>query len=141
MALTRLAAHFWGERGPAEWKIVFEDYADDLAEFPPDIIGEGLAQYRRGAKWWPKVSELLELMKPKLAERRLQLARLTVLAGQPPTVDRSADRQAMRDRLGDAYDAWNAIPWQQKYAGTPEDFRTGWTAASDKAAFCEGWGR
>jgi hypothetical protein len=76
MLLTRLAAHFWNDRGETQWKIVFEDYASDLAEMPLDILAEGIRRYRKAAKFWPKVSELLEHMTPLLAKRKLQLARL-----------------------------------------------------------------
>lgn len=143
ITLTRLAAHFWGDRGPAEWKIVFEDYADDLAEFPPDIIGDGIVQYRRQAKWWPKVSELIELMRPKLLERRMQLARLKVLEKIKPAdeTDREAGRRKLHEKLGAAHDDYVNIPWQRRYSGTLEEFLKGWNLAFDKAAFCESWGQ
>lgn len=139
MALTRLAAHFWSERGPSEWKIVFEDYADDLKIFPADIIGASIATYRRQAKWWPKVSELLEIAKPMLAKRQTQLARIQKIMGQKP-VDRQTDREEWKRRLGEAHDDFMLIPWDRRYNGTPEDFLAGWTVAPDKRAFCDSWG-
>jgi hypothetical protein len=80
--LARLARHFRTQRAEFEWASLYRDYADDLAEMPPDILAEGIAAYRRRGKSWPKVAELLEIMRPALAARRLQLRRLHILAAQ-----------------------------------------------------------
>jgi hypothetical protein len=83
--LARLARHFRTQRSEPEWASLYRDYADDLAGIPPDILREGIVAYRRRGKWWPKVAELLEIMRPALAARRLQLRRLHILAAQTPT--------------------------------------------------------
>jgi hypothetical protein len=141
MALTRLAAHFWNDRGEAQWKIVFEDYADDLADYPADVIGAGIREYRQAAKWWPKSAELIELMRPKLLKRQLQLAQLRKLLEAKPETDREAERERLKNTLGPAWADWWNVPVLRRYTGTPEDFAAGWNAATDKAAFCESWGQ
>lgn len=76
MLLTRLAAHYWNERGEAQWDIVFDDYSEDLSALPADVLAEAIARYRRKGKFWPKVAELLAEGRPLLDKRRTQYRRL-----------------------------------------------------------------
>lgn len=85
IALTRLAAHFWNDRPANQWKIVFEDYADDLGKIPADIVGEAITVYRTRGKFWPKVSELLEIAYPILLRRQRSLTRIRKLCDVKPT--------------------------------------------------------
>lgn len=103
--LTRLAAHFWdGHRDEQHWRIVFEDYADDLAAMPADIIQQGAVEFRRAGKWWPKSAELLEIMRPLLARRERDIRRLERLAadrsnGGPEEID-IEERKRVGEKLG-----------------------------------------
>lgn len=82
--ITRLAAHFpVSDRSEAQWRIVIEDYAEDLAEYPSDILRAAVTQYRREGKWWPKVSEIRALADPELGRRQSMRHRLRVLAATP----------------------------------------------------------
>jgi len=83
IALTRLAAHYWGDRTEIQWKIIFEDYARDLERFPADIVGEAIGRYRRRGKFWPKVSELIEICEPLASRRARTLMRLRAVCNVP----------------------------------------------------------
>lgn len=56
----RLAAHDTRERPASEWRMVFEDFAEDLAEFSGAHVRQAVTEHRRTNKWFPKVSELRE---------------------------------------------------------------------------------
>lgn len=95
MLLTRLAAHFWSERGEAQWRIVFEDYAEDLAGYPFDIVYDGIQLYRKKGKWWPKVAELVSEIEPLWAQRQVQRQRLAQIAGSKAEDAQETDNPAM----------------------------------------------
>ena len=63
-----------------QWKLIFDDYQTDLAEFPLDILEETAVEWRRSKPWWPHVSDLLAIAKPKVDERRAMLARAKDIA-------------------------------------------------------------
>lgn len=58
--LARLAAHDPRDRSATEWKMIFEDYAEDLGEFSEAHLRQAISEHRRTNKWFPKVSELRE---------------------------------------------------------------------------------
>ena len=104
--LTRLKVHATKapEKSEAEWRLIFRDYARDLAEFPADIIHDGCETYRKTTPWWPHVSDLLALMEPKLAERRDMLARAEKLAaGGPEKPSRYVAGPEERKRIADGF--------------------------------------
>lgn len=90
IALHRLAAHFWSERGKSEWKIVVEDYTRLLGDIPADILAAAVDRYLCSKVYWPKVAELRELAAPAWSKRLLararleQLGRVPVAAPRPP---------------------------------------------------------
>lgn len=72
--LTRLSVHFWQPDRPVEHvQSLIEDYVQDLAHLPSDVLQTAVATWRRTGQWWPKVSELLALAEPMLKERREDL--------------------------------------------------------------------
>ena len=92
IALARLAAHFWNDRNEVQWKIMFEDYARDFQDIPADILGESLTLYRKRGKFWPKVSEILEIANPMVLKRKRILARLRKLCDVKPDGGDSRNR-------------------------------------------------
>jgi hypothetical protein len=78
--LGRLAIHFPPpDRPPEHHEIAFEDYAEDLGEYPAAVLGEVTRNWRRTEKWWPKVCELREKCDALLFRYRKQLTRLRFL--------------------------------------------------------------
>lgn len=63
-----------------QWKLIFADYQTDLAEYPLDILEATAIEWRRSKPWWPHISDLLAIAKPKLDERRAMLARADDIA-------------------------------------------------------------
>ena len=147
---TKLARVLLGSypKEPHEPEIYTRAVVSVLAEQPPDIARQAVDRVTRELRFLPTRADICSAIKKikteiqqresvnaQESERRSRHSRWEM-----EEQERAADRQAMRDCLGEAYDAWNAIPWQRRYKGSPEDFRAGWTAAEDKAAFCESWG-
>lgn len=65
--LARLSLHYWRpDYTPEQAKLLFEDYLHDLADFTPTQIERACMDYRRkpGSEFFPKVSQLLEILKP-----------------------------------------------------------------------------
>lgn len=56
--LARLANHRAKEKSQQEWKMLFEDYAEDLAEFSTAHVQEAVVEHRRNSNWFPTVAEL-----------------------------------------------------------------------------------
>ncbi len=78
--LAQLSLHFWHpDRPKGQARALVRDYVEDLAEYPIDILEEGIRQYRRRGKWFPKVAELREIMETMLEARRFDLLRLRKL--------------------------------------------------------------
>ena len=78
--LAQLSLHFWHpDRPKGHTQALLRDYIEDLAEYPADILEEGIRQYRRRGKWFPKIAELREIMEPMLEARRNDLWRLRKL--------------------------------------------------------------
>lgn len=72
--LSKLAMHFWQADRPQEhYREIVADYLE-LLDYPLDIIAEGCkAWHRVGKPFFPKISELRDLMDPMFG-RRVQLA-------------------------------------------------------------------
>lgn len=56
--LARLANHYTTERSKDEWRMLFEDYCEDLGEFSDAHVIEAIKDHRRTNKWFPKIEEL-----------------------------------------------------------------------------------
>lgn len=75
--LNKLALHYWqADRPASHFKSLVADYLLDLAHVPPDILEAGVAEYRRTAEWFPKVSQLLAIMNPMVEQRKRETERL-----------------------------------------------------------------
>lgn len=78
--LAQLSLHFWHpDRPKGHTQALLRDYAEDLAEYPADIFEEGIRQYRRKGEWYPKISQLREIMEPMVEARRSDYRRLQKL--------------------------------------------------------------
>ena len=72
--LTRLSVHFYQQDRPIEQiAALIEDYAEDLSIYPADIVAEACKQWRWTGKWWPKISELVEIAAPLHLARRQRM--------------------------------------------------------------------
>jgi len=109
--MARLAAHFPMTRSEAEWKMLFEDYCEDLAEIPPDILVEAIRAYRRKGKFFPKVAELLEEAAPLLSKRRAYVRRMEKLMRLPTPEEKAAAEEAENER--------REAEWREKVRTTP----------------------
>ena len=79
LALTRLANHFPRERDPAQWRMLLEDYLRDLEGFSAADIHEAIVDHRRAKRFFPTVSELIELAQMHRTEREFGLKRVRQL--------------------------------------------------------------
>jgi len=83
------------------WKIIVEDFIDDLARYPIDIITEAAVKWRRTNKFFPTISEIIELCGPEYQKRMRTGRRLAILenidANPAPNGDVTAEwmRQVM----------------------------------------------
>ena len=50
-------------------------YADDLTEYPADVLSEACVQWRRTQRFWPTISELIEIMEPRMRQHRRWMLR------------------------------------------------------------------
>ena len=79
--LARLAAHRKTDRSPQEWQMLFEDFAEDLAEFSDAHVQEAITQHRRTCKFFPTPAELRAICLEMVARDRYRLRRCGVLLG------------------------------------------------------------
>lgn len=57
--LVNLALHYpQAGRTPAQLQILAEDWAEDLAEFSPDVVEKAVKQYRRESAYFPTVADI-----------------------------------------------------------------------------------
>lgn len=56
--LTRLVVHYPREKSADQWRMQFEDLADDLAQFSAAHVNETADQHRRSKFFYPKSVEL-----------------------------------------------------------------------------------
>lgn len=59
--LARLANAIGGDRSAESWKMMFDDYAEDLNGISEAHLREIVAKHRRSSNWFPKPAELVEL--------------------------------------------------------------------------------
>ena len=48
-------------------------YAQDLVEYPPDVLTRACLEWRKAEKFWPTIAELIALMQPRVKHRREML--------------------------------------------------------------------
>ena len=103
--MARLSPHFWQpNRPPGELQSVMRDYVVELQRFPPDLIAGACWEWRRIGKWFPKLSELLEIIEPEHAERVRDMKTLEerLKPRVAPTTDAEAiDPDAAREILAE----------------------------------------
>lgn len=77
------------------WQMHLNDFVSDLSDVPENVIADACRVWRRRKKFWPVISEFLELVRPELARRRQTLRRLQVLdrVASDPAPDRTATRE------------------------------------------------
>lgn len=77
MALERLATHHpQPDRDEIGWKMWAEDWVEDLAGVPEDVLLAACADWRKKPKpFMPKAGELIQFMNPILIYRRQMLER------------------------------------------------------------------
>ena len=57
--LVNLALHYpQAGRTPAQLQILAEDWAEDLAEFSPDVVERAVKRYRRESAYFPTVADI-----------------------------------------------------------------------------------
>lgn len=56
-----------------EPKPMLKLYAEDLVEYPPDVLTQACIEWRRTQKFWPTIAELIALMEPRRRHRREML--------------------------------------------------------------------
>jgi hypothetical protein len=70
--LARLANAIGGDRPTESWKMMFDDYAEDLEGISEAHLREIVSMHRRESNWFPKPAELIarwDLMKYREAEK------------------------------------------------------------------------
>ena len=95
---------------PAEWELRRIEYVRLLGHYPADIWQDALDEHTLGSRWFPDVSELNDLMHPKLAERCRQVERLEAMLRQKPaSTVWSEKEQAIKEAIGgDSFDVYLA---------------------------------
>lgn len=126
--LARLAVHFPDQRSAAEWKIIHEDYADALADVPPDIIAEAVRLYLLRGRFYPKLAELIAEAQPLLIERKDELWNLTKLNSVETPEERTERwarerKEAEERRLAKIEAECQARPHVRPYYKWSETFR------------------
>ena len=57
--LVNLALHYpQAGRTPAQLQILAEDWAEDLAEFSPEMVEKAVKRYRRESAYFPPVADI-----------------------------------------------------------------------------------
>ena len=56
--MGRLANHRQQDRTETEWRMLFEDYCDDLAEFSEAHIEQAIREHRRTSQWFPAIAQI-----------------------------------------------------------------------------------
>jgi hypothetical protein len=79
LSLTRLANHFPRERDPGQWRMLLEDYLRDLEGFSAGDIERSIVDHRRSKRFFPTISELVELGQVHKAQREFALKRVRQL--------------------------------------------------------------
>ena len=78
--LAALATYKGSRAGvPAEWKLRTAEYLRLLGHYPADIWQDALDEWTLGNRFFPDLSEINELMLPRLQERRRYVERLKAM--------------------------------------------------------------
>lgn len=133
---------------PHEPEVYTRAIVSVLAEQPIEIAKEAVDRVTRKLKFLPTradVCEAIEAVNTEIRRRSIEDRARLEMCRQREQWDRddavlAADRKRVRDILGPAHDDWFKLPAIRMYAAPLEDFRAGWDAATDKAAFCDSWG-
>lgn len=64
---------------PDNWHIIVDDYLEELAEIPADLLEEIWRNTRRNCKYMPKIADLLEPVSDKIAARKIKKMKLEVM--------------------------------------------------------------
>lgn len=80
--LGRLANHFHSDRTPQAWKMLFEDYAEDLSGISEPHLREVITAHRNEKNWFPKCAELIERWRFLQYSEAEKLRRARVLLGK-----------------------------------------------------------
>lgn len=83
--LFALSAHFPNSNSDSQWRVIIEDYTNELSEFPQDIVLEAMRMWKRQGRFFPKLSELFKLIDPLMDERRSFITRAEILLNRKPT--------------------------------------------------------
>ncbi|MEM7312691.1 MAG: hypothetical protein AAF497_06025 [Planctomycetota bacterium] len=86
------------------WKLVVEDYQNDLGGYPLDIFKNAVDEWRRTQPWWPTISDLRAIAEPMLTERRRQFWRLVYITEEAPKDFLERRRRLTDDEM--RYMAW-----------------------------------
>lgn len=80
VVLGRLSIHFSAPDRPEEiHRLAFEDWLEDLAEYPLAVLDEAAREWRRAHPWAPRISEMRALCDGIIGRRRTELLRLRYL--------------------------------------------------------------
>lgn len=85
--LVVLSAHFPNNNSEKQWQVIRHDYADELSQYPQDIVLEAMRQWKLQGRFFPKLSELVKLIEPLMAERRSFITRAEILLNRKPKPD------------------------------------------------------
>jgi hypothetical protein len=105
---------------PAEWELRRIEYVRLLGHYPADIWQDALDEYTLDSRWFPDLSELNDLMHPKLAERRCRVERIEAMLKREPvcTVWRDKEQMIKETIGGDAFDVYLALATPHADDGT-----------------------
>jgi hypothetical protein len=80
--LARLANHRAKERTADEWRMLFEDYAEDIGEFSNAHVKEAVTEHRRNSNWFPTSAELRKRCLELVDRDRFRLERAERMLGE-----------------------------------------------------------
>jgi hypothetical protein len=148
---TKLARVLIGSypKEPHEPEVYTRAIISVLAEQPLEIAKKAVDRVTRALKFLPTRADICEAIAEIRTEQAADMTRQSkdaeIMAQRArwdsEEQERKADRERLRETLGDSWEAWWAVPLMRRYSGLPVDFAAGWKAADDKQAFCDAWGR
>jgi hypothetical protein len=84
--ISRLLVHYWTADDPVETRTVqFEDWLEDLGQFPPVTVEEACRQWRRSRRHRPTPSDIRWLCLNIAAEQQRRLEIADRRSGEVPT--------------------------------------------------------
>ena len=86
--LVNLALHYpQAGRTPAQLQILAEDWAEDLAEYSPDVVERAVKLYRRESPYFPTVADIWARCEEIRRGAEARLVDAQALPGQTRTVE------------------------------------------------------